>query len=114
MPDDQSELVPPLPIPNRTVKRLHANDSADTRVKVGNRQAPTKSRTPPQGGVFALAKRFLRASLANKKANIAACNVNITKITIHSVHVFRYCSAQDAWRESAGTCKQSLAGERGR
>ena len=40
MPDDHSELVPPLPIPNRTVKRLHANDSADTRVKVGNRQAP--------------------------------------------------------------------------
>ena len=29
MPDDHSELVPPLPIPNRTVKRLHANDSAD-------------------------------------------------------------------------------------
>ena len=40
MPDDHSELVPPLPIPNRTVKRLHANDSADSRVKVGNRQAP--------------------------------------------------------------------------
>ena len=47
MPDDHSELVPPLPIPNRTVKRLHANDSADTRVKVGNRQAPQKSKTPP-------------------------------------------------------------------
>ena len=40
MPDDHSELVPPLPIPNRTVKRLHADDSADSRVKVGNRQAP--------------------------------------------------------------------------
>ena len=40
MPDDHSVSVPPLPIPNRTVKRLHANDSADTRVKVGNRQAP--------------------------------------------------------------------------
>ena len=60
MPDDHSELVPPLPIPNRTVKRLHANDSADTRVKVGNRQAPhplhliAVAKTPPlQGGVFA-------------------------------------------------------------
>lgn len=42
MPDDHSELEPPLPIPNRTVKRLHADDSADTRVKVGNRQAPLK------------------------------------------------------------------------
>lgn len=39
MPGDHSELVPPLPIPNRTVKRLHADDSADSRVKVGNRQA---------------------------------------------------------------------------
>jgi hypothetical protein len=55
MPDDHSELVPPLPIPNRTVKRLHANDSADTRVKVGNRQAPhplleslsSYTKTPP-------------------------------------------------------------------
>ncbi|HTD06768.1 MAG TPA: hypothetical protein VK751_23425, partial [Undibacterium sp.] len=30
---------PPLPIPNRTVKRLCANDSAATSVKVGYRQA---------------------------------------------------------------------------
>ena len=43
MPDDHSELEPPLPIPNRTVKQLHADDSADTRVKVGNRQAPLKT-----------------------------------------------------------------------
>ena len=39
MPDDHSELVPLLPIPNRTVKRLSADDSADSRVKVGHRQA---------------------------------------------------------------------------
>ena len=39
MPDDNSELVPPLPIPNRTVKRLSADDSAATSVKVGHRQA---------------------------------------------------------------------------
>ena len=39
MPDDYSELVPPLPIPNRTVKRLCADDSAATSVKVGYRQA---------------------------------------------------------------------------
>ena len=38
-PDDHSKLVPPLPIPNRTVKRLCADDSASTRVKVGHRQA---------------------------------------------------------------------------
>ena len=37
--DDHSKLVPLLPIPNRTVKRLRADDSADSRVKVGHRQA---------------------------------------------------------------------------
>src|SRR5688572_31916511 len=41
MPDDHSELVPLLPIPNRTVKRLSADDSAGSRVKVGHRQALT-------------------------------------------------------------------------
>ena len=39
MPGDHSELEPPLPIPNRTVKQLRADDSADSRVKVGHRQA---------------------------------------------------------------------------
>ena len=39
MPDDHSEVVPLLPIPIRTVKRLCADDSADSRVKVGHRQA---------------------------------------------------------------------------
>ena len=29
MSDDHSELEPPLPIPNRAVKRLSADDSAD-------------------------------------------------------------------------------------
>jgi hypothetical protein len=46
MPDDHSEVVPLLPIPNRTVKRLCADDSADSRVKVGHRQALTA--TKPQ------------------------------------------------------------------
>ena len=35
-----SVLDPLLPIPNRTVKRDCADDSADTRVKVGHCQAP--------------------------------------------------------------------------
>ena len=53
MPDDHSEVVPLLPIPNRTVKRLCANDSAGSRVKVGHRQA-IKPKTAPsiRGGVF--------------------------------------------------------------
>ena len=40
--DDHSELVPLLPIPNRTVKRLCADDSVDSHVKVGHRQTPYK------------------------------------------------------------------------
>ena len=52
MPDDHSELVPLLPIPNRTVKRLCADDSAGSRVKVGHRQALTPKR-------LADARRFL-------------------------------------------------------
>ena len=47
MPDDHSKLVPLLPIPNRTVKRLCANDSADPRVKVGHRQAPIPAQKRP-------------------------------------------------------------------
>ena len=46
MPDDHSKLVPLLPIPNRTVKRLCADDSAGSRVKVGHRQALTAQKTP--------------------------------------------------------------------
>ena len=42
-PDDHSEVVPLLPIPNRTVKRLCADDSADSRVKVGHCQANTEN-----------------------------------------------------------------------
>ena len=52
MPGDHSKLAPLLPIPNRTVKRLCADDSAGSRVKVGHRQALTPKR-------LADARRFL-------------------------------------------------------
>ena len=45
MPDDHSEVVPLLPIPNRKVKRFCADDSADSRVKVGHCQA-IKAKAP--------------------------------------------------------------------
>ena len=48
MLDDHSKLAPLLPIPNRTVKRLRADDSADSRVKVGHRQALTALNQPGQ------------------------------------------------------------------
>ena len=46
--DDHSELVPLLPIPNRKVKRLRADDSVDSHAKVGHRQTPYKVRDPAQ------------------------------------------------------------------
>ena len=46
MPDDHSDVVPLLPIPNRTVKRVSADDSADSRVKVGHRQALIAGKAP--------------------------------------------------------------------
>ena len=52
MPDDHSDLVPLLPIPNRTVKRVSADDSADSRVKVGHRQAITAKHPVIRRGVF--------------------------------------------------------------
>ena len=55
MPDDHSDVVPLLPIPNRTVKRVSADDSAGSRVKVGHRQALTAWKSPTQRvGLFLL------------------------------------------------------------
>ena len=59
MPDDHSDVVPLLPIPNRTVKRVSADDSADARVKVGHRQAlTTRQRLSLRLGRFLLSIRF--------------------------------------------------------
>src|ERR1700761_7384471 len=62
MPDDHSESAPSLPIPNRTVKRLHADDSASSRVKVGNRQAPQQQQKPhpKKVGFLRLRRRWTR------------------------------------------------------
>ncbi len=65
-PDDHSEVVPLLPIPNRTVKRLSADDSAGSRVKVGHRQATIKN--PPQvilRGVLLWGQRIIAGSGRN-------------------------------------------------
>lgn len=68
MPDDHSEVVPLLPIPNRTVKRFCADDSADSRVKVGHRQA-IKPETPSRKiGRFFLPLQ--RAKCAKTKKSI--------------------------------------------
>ena len=55
MPDDHSEVVPLLPLPNRTVKRFSADDSAGSRVKVGHRQAIYDAKGPViRLGLFAI------------------------------------------------------------
>lgn len=50
MPDNDSRLVPLLPIPNRTVKRFCADDSAVTSVKVGYCQAMSIKKPPVSDG----------------------------------------------------------------
>src|SRR5476649_1198029 len=64
MPDDHSKLVPPLPIPNRTVKQLCADDSAATSVKVGYRQASyMKNPTSDLVGFF-----FVQKNVSDRKS----------------------------------------------
>ena len=58
-PDDHSEVVPLLPIPNRNVKRLCADDSGRTSVKVGHRQAfIPKTPLEQSSGVLPLGRRI--------------------------------------------------------
>ena len=77
MPDDHSKLVPLLPIPNRTVKRLCADDSAGSRVKVGHRQALTAQTALL---LFRVEGRFaLRETLGSdfSPSDSSACAINL-------------------------------------
>src|SRR3954465_10250481 len=62
MPDDHSEVGPLLPIPNRTVKRLCADDSAGSRVKVGHRQAVIRGAPSTDGAFSSVLGRPLAAA----------------------------------------------------
>ena len=66
MPDDHSDVVPLLPIPNRTVKRFSADDSAGSRVKVGHRQAIYSQKRPVDDGAFLLAASALVVLIKTK------------------------------------------------
>src|SRR4029079_15178908 len=55
MPDDFSPLAPPLPIPNRTVKRRRADDSADCPCESRSSSGPLTKPTARSGGPLALA-----------------------------------------------------------
>jgi hypothetical protein len=55
------------------VKRLHADDSADSRVKVGNRQAPPQQQKPHPTTVGFLRLRTNICSPENKKQDFDIC-----------------------------------------
>ena len=63
-----SEVVPLLPIPNRTVKRLSADDSVDSHAKVGHCQAVTQANARYESiGRFAFPDRQMHAFRAGRE-----------------------------------------------
>ena len=54
LPGGYSNLEPLLPIPNRTVKRVCADDSVHSHAKVGHRQTIPRSPIPRGVGLFCL------------------------------------------------------------
>ena len=77
MSDDHSKVVPLLPIPNRTVKRFCANDSAGSRVKVGHRQTLIASKCPTQlipSGAFVFFVRKSCGASAKVPSLFVCCN----------------------------------------
>ena len=79
MPDDHSKVVPLLPIPNRKVKRLSADDSADSRVKVGHCQASTIEKPSTDWlGVF-LSVQFCLVAEALASTNTEECRLYAIK-----------------------------------
>ena len=89
LPDDHSKLVPLLPIPNRTVKRLSADDSADSRVKVGHRQALIALNQPSRSidllGFFFFLISFLE-TCSSQEFIIYSPSFLATPAAINSVH----------------------------
>ena len=75
MPDDHSKVAPLLPIPNRTVKRLSADDSADSRVKVGHRQACMPKRLHRWWGRFLL--RLVADECKRKRITLASASKDV-------------------------------------
>lgn len=76
------------------MKRLYADDSADSRVKVGNRQAPLAAQTPAQSaGVFAFVRRKNIRRLLRSRGGVARVRANTydapLKPTDHAAHTER-------------------------
>src|SRR5512133_264465 len=97
MPDDHSEVVPLLPIPNRTVKRLCADDSADSRVKVGHRQALTARKAQQKCWAFCFVARAIDS---DELLDPSPCSVPRFPLfeAIGSVHPFAAFRRSEATR----------------
>ena len=67
-PDNHSEVEPPLPIPNRVVKRLSADDSADYLCESRTLSGTHEDKCPTLGGAFAfgLTDAALRSARRHK------------------------------------------------
>src|SRR5690606_8823973 len=76
--DDHSKVVPRLPIPNRTVKRLCADDSGRTSVKVGHRQAltPQNPICKHADGVLSLGNHHALLSLSSRLCRCISLNTS--------------------------------------
>ena len=90
MSDDNSKLVPLLPISNRTVKRFSADDSVHTYVKVGHRQTPYKAKAPHRfrWGAFALqqSNNMTYCNAVTRRCEAASCGeTHISFIDVKSV-----------------------------
>jgi hypothetical protein len=110
MPDDHSKLVPPLPIPNRTVKRLRADDSAATSVKVGHRQAVIPKKPHPLMSVGLFALRSLKKAVQDGVQCLYDMKDTVT-LSKPSLVLLRGAKELDAPRVRRQTCSaQNSAG----
>ena len=91
MPDDHSKLVPLLPIPNRTVKRLCADDSAGSRVKVGHRQALIAPIPPSPFGLGGFALWGVKTAVLSP--NLGWRQTSLAPAAAAALRRVRVCSA---------------------
>src|SRR5581483_5547914 len=63
MSDDHSPLAPPLPIPNRTVKRRRADDSVDYPCESRSSSGTHKANAQPTSWAFCFARRCWHSDL---------------------------------------------------
>ncbi len=114
MPGDHSELEPPLPIPNRSVKRLRADDSADypceSRSSPGSYPQNPSTACAARGFVFGDSKCGRVYSPAIRTSLWASSKAN-NRVSVRSPLYLPTCSGGGGWPcESA--CRSSCRTKR--